>query len=152
MEPITQPKIDFVLTSEKGKQYRSQFAVAGSVYKLNQGKLSPGKYSWKASTTYNGKKYMKSGVFIVEEIQLEKLESFANHGTLKQLSKQSNGAFYSFANYRKLLQDLAKRKDIAIVSYEDHTFDDLMDYLLIFSLLFLMLAGEWFLRRYYGSY
>ncbi len=152
MEPITQPKIDFILTSEKGKQYRSQFAVAGSVYKLNQGKLSPGKYSWKASTTYNGKKYMKSGVFIVEEIQLEKLESFANHGTLKQLSKQSNGAFYSFANYRKLLQDLAKRKDIAIVSYEDHTFDDLMDYLLIFSLLFLMLAGEWFLRRYYGSY
>jgi hypothetical protein len=95
---------------------------------------------------------MKSGVFIVEEIQLEKLESFANHGTLKQLSKQSNGAFYSFANYRKLLQDLAKRKDIAIVSYEDHTFDDLMDYLLIFSLLLLMLAGEWFLRRYYGSY
>ena len=152
MEPITQPKIDFSLTSEKGKQYKSQFAISGSVYKLNQGKLSPGKYTWKASTNYNGKKYVKTGVFIVEEIQLEKLESFANHGTLKQLSKQSNGRFYAFSNFRKLLADLAKRNDIAIVNYEDHTFDDLLDYLWVFSLLFVLLAGEWFLRRYYGSY
>lgn len=152
MEPITGPKIDFILTSDKGKQYKSQFAVAGSVYKLNQGKLNPGKYNWKASTTFNGKKYTKSGVFIVEEIQLEKLESFANHGTLKQLSKQSNGSFHLFSSYRKMLDELAKRNDIATVTYEDHTFDDLIDYLWVFALLFTLLAGEWFLRRYYGSY
>lgn len=152
MEPITGPKIDFILTSEQGKQYKSQFAVAGSVYKLNQGKLNPGKYNWKASTTFNGKKYTKSGVFIVEEIQLEKLESFANHGTLKQLSKQSNGSFHLFSSYRKMLDELAKRNDIATVTYEDHTFDDLIDYLWVFALLFTLLAGEWFLRRYYGSY
>jgi hypothetical protein len=152
MEPITGPKIDFVLTSDKGKQYKSQFAIAGSVYKLNQGKLNPGKYSWKASTTFNGKKYVKTGEFIVEEIQLEKLESFANHGTLKQLSKQSNGSFHAFSSYRSMLDELAKRNDIATVTYEDHTFDDLLDYLIAFALLFLMLAGEWFLRRYFGSY
>jgi hypothetical protein len=152
MEPITGPKIDFILTSEQGKQYKSQFAVAGSVYKLNQGKLNPGKYNWKASTTFNGKKYTKSGVFIVEEIQLEKLESFANHGTLKQLSKQSNGSFHLFSSYRKMLDELAKRNDIATVTYEDHTFDDLIDYLWVFALLLTLLAGEWFLRRYYGSY
>jgi hypothetical protein len=152
MEPITGPKIDFVLTSEQGKQYKSQFAVAGSVYKLNQGELSPGKYNWKASTIFNGKKYVKSGEFIVEEIQLEKLESFANHGTLKQLSKQSNGSFHMFTSYRKMLDELEKRNDIATVTYEDHTFDDLLDYLWVFALLFILLAGEWFLRRYYGSY
>ncbi|MEI8116302.1 MAG: hypothetical protein WCH03_02080 [Flavobacteriia bacterium] len=152
MEPITGPKIDFVLTSEQGKQYKSQFAVAGSVYKLNQGKLNPGKYNWKASTMFNGKKYAKSGEFIVEEIQLEKLESFANHGTLKQLSKQSNGSFHLFTSYRKMLDELEKRNDIATVTYEDHTFDELLDYLWVFALLFILLAGEWFLRRYYGSY
>jgi hypothetical protein len=122
------------------------------VYKLNQGKLNPGKYSWKASTTFNGKKYVKSGEFIVEEIQLEKLESFANHGTLKQLSKQSNGTFHALSSYRTMLDELAKRNDIATVTYEDHTFDDLLDYLIAFAVLFLLLAGEWFLRRYFGSY
>jgi hypothetical protein len=152
MEPITSPKIDFTLISEKGKLYKSQFAVAGSVYKLNQGKLSAGKYTWKASTTYNGKKYTKTGAFIVEEIQLEKLESFANHATLKQLSKQSNGSFHSLASYRKMLDELSKRNDIATVTFEDHTFDDLLDYLWVFGLLFVLLAGEWFLRRYFGSY
>jgi hypothetical protein len=152
MEPITSPKIDFFLSNEQGKQYKSQFAVAGSVYKLNQGKLNPGKYNWKASTTFNGTKYTKSGVFIVEEIQLEKLESFANHGTLKQLSKQSNGSFHPLTSYRKMLDELAKRNDIATVTYEDHTFDDLLDYLWVFALLFTLLAGEWFLRRYFGSY
>lgn len=152
MEPITSPKIDFILISDQGKQYKSQFAVAGSVYKLNQGKLAPGKYAWKASTTYNGKQYLKSGEFIVEEIQLEKLESFANHGTLKQLSKQSNGTFHPFSSYKKMLDELAKRNDIATVTFEDHTFDDLLDYLLVFVILFLLLGSEWFLRRYYGSY
>lgn len=152
MEPITSPKIEFILLSDKGKMYKSQFAVAGSVYKLNQGKLNPGKYTWKASTTYNGKKQVKTGVFIVEEIQLEKLESFANHNNLKQLSKQSNGSFHVFSAYRKMLDELAKRNDIATVTYEDHTFDDFLDYTLIFFLLFSLLAAEWFLRRYFGSY
>ena len=95
---------------------------------------------------------MKSGVFIVEEIQLEKLESFANHGTLKQLSKQSNGSFHNLTSYRKMLDELAKRNDIATVTYEDHTFDDLLDYLWVFALLFTLLVSEWFLRRYFGSY
>jgi len=152
MEPITSPKIEFTLLSDKGKMYKSQFAVAGSVYKLNQGKLNPGKYTWKAITTYNGKKQVKSGLFIVEEIQLEKLESFANHNNLKQLSKQSNGSFHVFSAYRKMLDELAKRNDIATVTYEDHTFDDLLDYTLIFFLLFSLLSAEWFLRRYFGSY
>jgi uncharacterized membrane protein len=51
-----------------------------------------------------------------------------------------------------MLDELAKRNDIATVTYEDHTFDDLLDSLWIFALLFALLAGEWFLRRYFGSY
>lgn len=152
LEPITKPLIDMKVTAENGKVYRSQFGVFGSSYKLSLGKLKAGKYNWSAKTSYDGKSYSKQGYFVVEDIQIEKSETTANHGVMKQLAKQSNGKFYQLNQYESLLSDIEKREDIANVQYEETAFNDLMDYFSIFLLLFLLLAGEWFLRRYLGSY
>ncbi len=152
LEPITKPLIDMKVTDEKGKVYRSQFGVFGSSYKLSLGKLKAGKYNWSAKTSYDGKSYSKQGYFVVEDIQMEKSETTANHGVMKQLAKQSNGKFYQLNQYESLLSDIDKREDIANVQYEETAFNDLLDYFSIFILLFLLLAGEWFLRRYLGSY
>jgi hypothetical protein len=152
LEPITKPLIDMKVTDEKGKVYRSQFGVFGSSYKLSLGKLKAGKYNWSAKASYDGKSYSKQGYFVVEDIQIEKSETTANHGVMKQLAKQSNGKFYQLNQYESLLSDIDKREDIANVQYEETAFNDLMDYFSIFLLLFLLLAGEWFLRRYLGSY
>jgi hypothetical protein len=89
---------------------------------------------------------------VVEDIQIEKSETTANHGVMKQLAKQSNGKFYQLNQYESLLSDIEKREDIANVQYEETAFNDLLDYFSIFLLLFLLLSGEWFLRRYLGSY
>ena len=152
LEPITKPLIEMKVTAENGKVYRSQFGVFGSSYKLSLGKLKAGKYNWSAKTSYDGKSYSKQGYFVVEDIQIEKSETTANHGVMKQLAKQSNGKFYQLNQYESLLSDIEKREDIANVQYEETAFNDLMDYFSIFLLLFLLLAGEWFLRRYLGSY
>ena len=45
-----------------------------------------------------GKTYTKKGSFLVEDIQLEKIESNANQGVMKQLAEQSNGGFYLLKN------------------------------------------------------
>lgn len=152
MELITSPVINLSLTDESNKTSKFQFGVTGNMYKLSMGKLNPGKYTWTASTTFNGKNYKKSGVFVVEDISLEQLDNHANYNLLKQLTKQSNGVFNELKDYKKSIDVLLNRGDIATVSYKETSFNDLIDERLLFFLLLFLLSYEWFMRRWHGSY
>lgn len=152
MEAITKPKINLVVTDEKGKKSNLQFGVTGDFYKLSLGKLNPGKYNWLASTSFNGKSHRKSGVFVVEDIALENLDTYANHGLLNQIASKTNGGFDLLKNYRKTIAIIKKRNDITSVSFKDASFNDLIDYKILFILLLIFIGTEWFLRRWFGSY
>lgn len=152
MELITKPIIELKLKDEKNKSDKYQFGAVSNFYKLSLGKLKPGKYEWTANCKYNGKSYSKSGVFIVENIQLENIESAADHNLLNQIAKQSNGQFYELKNIDQLLNDIEKRKDIAEMSYSEASFNDLIDYKWLFFLIILIFGTEWFLRRWFGGY
>jgi hypothetical protein len=152
MDPITTPTIELTVTDQKGKRSKMQFGVSGNMYRLSMGKLSPGKYDWKASAKHSGKSFSKSGVFIVEDVDPELLVNSSNNGVLNQLADGSNGKVYELKNYTSLLNELDKRDDITSVSYREASFDGLIDYKWLFILLLLFLSMEWFLRRYLGAY
>lgn len=152
LELITVPTIEFILKNEKNKVSKHRFGVTGNFYKLSVGKLKPGKYHWSAHCIHNGKNYSKSGIFVVEDVQLESIDTRANHTVLNQLSHNSNGKFYSLANAGQLIKDIEKRGDIVEMSYREASFNDLIDYKWIFILLILILGLEWFLRRWFGAY
>lgn len=152
LELITTPTISFTLTNEKGRISKHQFGVAGNFYKLALGKLKVGKYQWKAFCESNGKKYSKSGAFVVEDVQLENLDSRANHTILNQIAENSNGKFYSIKNSDQLIKDIENRKDIVEMSYREASFNELVDYKWMFFLLVLIFGLEWFLRRWFGAY
>lgn len=152
LELITVPTIQLTLKNEKKKISKHEFGVTGNFYKLSLGKLKPGKYQWSATCKHNGKSYSKSGIFVVEDIQLENLDTRANHTVLNQLSENSNGKFYALANADQLINDIEKRGDIVEMSYREASFNDLIDYKWLFILLILILGLEWFLRRWFGAY
>lgn len=152
MELITTPVINLSLTDDKNKISKFQFGVSGNMYKLSMGKLAPGKYTWIATTTFNGKNYKKSGVFVVEDISLEQLDNHANHNLLKQLTKQSKGIFNELKDHKKSVDALLNRGDIATISYKETSFNDLIDKRLLFFVLLIFLSFEWFMRRWHGSY
>lgn len=152
LEAITTPKISIDITDQNGKIYKSQFGVLGTGYKLALGKLKAGKYSWTAKTNFNGKLFSKNGSFIIEDVLIEKMESNANQGVMKQLALQSNGKFYFLRNYSNVIKDISKRDDIVTVRYAETTFDDLIDFIWLFVFIFFLLSSEWFLRRWFGSY
>ncbi|MFM7299568.1 MAG: hypothetical protein ACKO1R_00305 [Crocinitomicaceae bacterium] len=101
---------------------------------------------------YNGKTYRKTGNFLVEEIDLEKTETTANHELLKQLSNQSNGKFYALKDYENFIEELNKRDDIVVLTREELSFKDLIHLIPLLILLALFFATEWFVRRWSGSY
>ena len=152
LESITTPKIMFELKDESGKKSIYQFAAKQNGYQLPIGIWPSGKYTWIARTEFGGKKYSKSGVFVVEDVDIESIATRANHTLLRQISTNSNGKFYVLANYEKLLIDLDKREDIVDMAYQEKTYDDLLDFVWILLLVLLLLSIEWFLRRRHGGY
>lgn len=152
LEPITKPVINLTLTGPQGKKYTNRFNVTGNHYALDLGTLPSGTYKWTANTIHEKKKYSKSGVFVVEDIGLEQATNTANHGVLKQLSKNSGGKFSSINGYEKLLDQLESRNDITTIERMTIDFWNLVDswgFLLLIALIF---SSEWFLKRYFGAY
>lgn len=152
MEPITKPVINLVLTGPNGKKYTNRFNVTGNHYFLDLGTLPSGSYKWTASTTHESKKYNKTGVFVVEDIGIEQSSNMANHGVLKQLSKNSGGRFTTLSRYETLLKQLEERDDITTIERMILDFWNLVDSWLYMLLIIVVFASEWFLKRYFGAY
>ncbi|MEN9743899.1 MAG: hypothetical protein RLZZ65_1704 [Bacteroidota bacterium] len=152
LQAIVSPELKWELKNEKGLLRKGELGVKGLYYQQNLGKLKPGTYSWKVSSTFNGKPYVKTGNIIVEAIDLERLESAARHSTLKQLSKQSGGAFQPLSNYAKLIDQIEANDALVAVRTERHQFDELNDLIGIFFILLILVSTEWFLRRFNGAY
>ncbi len=151
-DKITTPNIQFKVKSDDGEEFKYEFAKNGQTYQLNIGQFPAGKYIWIANTNYDGKKYSKKGVFVVEDVSLEALSTHSNFSVLHQISRQSNASFLSLNELDVLYKDIENRKDIVNISYKESSFDDLIDWKVLFALIVLFLTIEWFIRRYSGGY
>lgn len=152
LELITTPEIKLELKNENKVITQFDFAPQTNQYSLQLGKLKAGNYTWKAKANFNGKSYSKSGNFVVKKIEVESLDTRADHNLLYQLASNSNGAFYTLDNVNDVYKQLETRTDIAPVKYETEKYLDLIDYKWIFVVLVLLFGLEWFLRRYNGGY
>lgn len=152
MQLVTTPKIVYELVDSEGKKRNFDFSPRGNQYYLNIGSLEPGNYTWIASTNVNGKKYSKTGAFVVRKVELESLDTRANHNVLYQMAEISNGKFMTLAQSQSMLQEIEQRDDIVSISYESSEYKDLIDYKWLFFLIVLLFGVEWFLRRYNGAY
>lgn len=152
MELIVNPEINLTLKDEGGKITNFTFSKRLQDYSLNIGKLAAGKYTWQATTEWNSKKYEKNGEFVVEAVSLEKLAIRADHGILRSISSNSGGKFFTIDNYTDLIKDLKSREDIKVVSYEESSFSELIEYFWLLLLIVVMLGAEWFIRKFEGGY
>jgi hypothetical protein len=152
MELITTPEIVLTLTSPQKKKSKIDFSPLSNFYKANAGQLDAGTYSWTVTATHNGKKYTKSGDFVVEDISVEQADTRADFSVLNQLSAQSEGTFRPLKDASKLLDEIGKRGDITTLQYADSGYTALIDWKWIFVFLILVFGTEWFLRRWWGTY
>ncbi len=152
LEPVSDAEIRLEVRNEKGKLSKVGFGVSGKQYTASLGKLSPGIYKWKAIGTHNGQTEVKNGVFVVEDMELEDLDTYADHQIMRQIAKTTGGKFFELKNAKGVLKAIRNRDDITTVSYREATFKDLVDLKWLFFLLLAFLTIEWFLRRWFGAY
>ncbi len=151
-ELINTPEVKLTITDEDNRSYNYTFAPSDKTYYLDAGTLPSGLYKYKASTSLGNKQYLKSGEFAVLPVNLEAINTIADHNLLYRLAKEHSGKIVSPHELQSLSKELRDREDIKPVSYDQKRFTDLASSLTLLVILLVLASAEWFLRRRSGLY
>lgn len=149
---INDPDAFLVIKNSKGENFEFTFSKMSNAYSLDAGRFPEGKYNFTASTNLAGEALTQSGRFTVESIQLELFNTTADHSLLRNISESNGGAFYLPQNLTQLSSDLQANNAIKPTVYATTNTKPIIHFKWLFVVLFLFLALEWFLRRFYGQY
>ena len=151
-EPITGPEVEMQITNEDGKEYNYSFTTNGLIYQLSAGSLPAGLYSFKALTDPGTGVVTRSGNFVVSPLNLEDVNTVANHRLLNAMASETGGTSFVPADVQKIIEVIKNREDIKPVVYSKKRYTDLVDFFPLLMLIILLMGVEWFLRKFHGSY
>ncbi|MBP7273372.1 MAG: hypothetical protein KA974_06000 [Saprospiraceae bacterium] len=151
-ELINEPEASITITNSAKKDFTYTFNKNNKSYSLNAGILPVGSYTFKAIVNVSGETLVSTGKFNVQPIQLELFETTANFNLLRSMSEQTSGKMVTINDLAQLLKQIQQKDTIKPVIYSSHSTDSIINYRWLFGLLLLLLATEWFLRKYFGSY
>lgn len=115
------------------------------------GSLPSGVYRYIGTTQINEKQHKASGQFIVRDFEIEQQNLVADFELLKRVAAKNEGEFFQAAQTEQLFNYLNAREYPEIIS-GDIQKQPLTENYWLYSLIFLLLFSEWFIRRYHGSY
>lgn len=150
-ELINTPDVSLNVYNTDGKEFPFVFSKSGNAYALNAGFFPVGNYSFKATTNYNGKTYTSSGSFSVAPIELENLQTTANHQLINSLTQKYGGAVFAPDSVATLLATIEANKPPDI-QYETFKTQSIINLKWLFYLILSLLTLEWFIRKYLGGY
>lgn len=150
-ELINDPDVRVILTNGEGKQFPYTMNKSGRSYALSAGILPVGNYQYKATTSVGGQQLEAGGAFTVQPIQLELYETTADHAVLRALANQFGGSMV-YPKDMASIADSIKARTMKPIMYTTTKTESAMNLKWIFGILILLLAAEWFLRRYFGGY
>jgi len=149
---VNDPEVNIVITDQNKKNYPYVFTRTSNAYFLNAGSMPPGDYSYKATTSFGGKSFQKSGLFTVVKLNVEAMNTVANHVLLNNLAVRHKGKMVYPDQLDDIEKLLASRDDLKTVAYTQKRYADLVSFFPALLLIVLLLSAEWFIRKRNGSY
>ena len=150
-ERIYDKKVSLQVRDESGNTSEYSFipSLKNPNFEING--LQPGIFAFEAQVDLDGKTETANGQFTVNRLQLELLDQQANFNLLRQITKNTDGQFYTIDQLAQLESDLAASNHKGILhSTED--FFALINLKWLFALLLILLSTEWTTRKYQGGY
>lgn len=151
-ELVNEPEVNLVLKNKSGEEFEYAFNRTEAAYQLQLNEMPAGVYNWRANTQLGSESFVQEGSFAVLDLNLENNKTVANHQLLKNMARASGGAFYALPDVEQLKASLLQNEKAFTISYADKTIDSLLEHWWIFFLILALLATEWALRKYWGSY
>ncbi|MFO7873575.1 MAG: hypothetical protein R6U62_03755 [Bacteroidales bacterium] len=151
-ELMNDPEVQVVITDEDGADFPYVMGRTDNAYRLDAGTFPPGTYDWQAEVTLGSRQYTEEGGFIVSALDLEGLQTVADHQLLHQMAQNSDADMYYPGQWEELKNDLHRREDVKPAMYTHKEFVELINMKALFFIILLLLATEWFIRKRSGSY
>lgn len=151
-EAITTPEVSLVLRDSLQQEYIYLFDRGTQFYRLDAGVLPPGSYHFDATVEIGDVTYTESGSFAVVPVDIELMQTEANHRMLYQLSYSTGGRFYLPEELEELTGSILEDTRIKPFSYFQTLLSEILNLRWIFFILLFMMSLEWFLRKYWGIY
>jgi hypothetical protein len=151
-ELINEPEVNIVIENKDKKSFPFVFNKTGNSYHLNAGYFPVGEYIYNAKVKSGDKSYTATGEFTVVELQIESVNTIANHQLLHQLSTSHGGEMVYPQEVMRIKELLMANEEVKPVIYTNQKLNDLINLKWVFMLLLFILSIEWFLRKRFGSY
>jgi hypothetical protein len=149
-ERIFDVNVDLRITDGQGAQQEYNF-VNNAVNDFKITGLSTSIYSFTASAEVNGKRETSQGTFSVDKLDLEDINLTANHQLLKNISANSGGRFVT-ADQINTAADYFKALNAKPITRSDEKLQSIINNPWLLLILLSLVSGEWFIRKYNGSY
>lgn len=150
-ERIYDKPVNLSVLDERGITRSFNYTPTTDNSRFEISRLPEGAYRYRASTNLSGKNEVSEGQFIVRDLQLEALNTTADHGLLRQLATQTGGKFYNTKNVANLVRDLTSREIPARLSSTEEL-SELINWRWLFFVVLGLATLEWGTRKYFGGY
>jgi hypothetical protein len=151
-ELINDPELEISIKNENDDEFKHSFSKSGNAYRLNAGNYPNGTYTYLAKTEINGESFTVQGAFNVIELKREMINSVADHRLLYQIAQEHDGEMFFPNQLSKLEAAILNRDDMVDIVYKENSFEDLINWKLIFYLLLSLFSLEWLIRKWQGGY
>ncbi len=151
-ELINEPEVELSIINGENKKFPFTFTRTANAYRLNAGMLPAGQYRYEAKVKVGDKTYQEKGVFSVTALQVELVNTIADHHLLYNLAHRHGGSMVYPKELEKLNALVQQREDIKTVAYTTKKLTDLINVKLLFFTLLGLLTMEWFIRKHFGAY
>lgn len=151
-ELINAPEVSIVIANSENNKFPFTFSRTTNAYRLDAGMMPVGDYTFEAKVNVGGKLYTQRGEFSIVALQVEMLNTIADHQLLYTIAKKHDGELVYPNELENLVKKLNSRDDIKTVSYTQNKMSDIINLKWIFFLLLTLLSLEWFIRKRNGLY
>lgn len=149
---INDPDATVTIKREDGKDYPFQFSKTDKSYVLEAGYFPSGNYTYEGKTVYNGKEYKDKGAFSISPMQLESINTTADHQILNQIAVQSGGKMVSENEIARLTDTITNQISAKPVLREVVKTQSIINLKWLCLVIILLLSVEWFVRKFNGGY
>ena len=134
--------------AHKSMESKVSFTALGRPYEVDLSNLNPGTYNFTISVTDQG--LARSGMFTIVPFEIEKQFLNAALLPLQKVAQNTDGTLYTVDQVQELINALVDDKRYIPVQKSTENIVPFIDWRWLLGVIALLLAIEWFLRKYNG--
>lgn len=153
LNPLPGADIALQLTDSTGTRFDYRFSAASTGgYSLDAGRLPEGRYRWAANTEVAGERFDQSGVLDIRGIRIESNGRPAQHDLLRRMAAATGGITVAPDGLDALTETLMASSRFTPELSLSERLQDLIGWKALLAFLVGLLAVEWLVRRWVGTY